>query len=132
VLLHRSRVLLEVVEGLVERGEYDLALSLAEQAAQLAVKAVYARLLARIPRGHSLRRLLGYLASLLEEAGRVNEAREVRRLLAEQREGLVLLEDAYTQGRYSLPGYTRGEAEKGLEVARRLVALVERLFGGQT
>ena len=119
-LWRRARVLLGVAEELVERGEYDLALAMAEQAPRLGSRAVYAMVVARIPKGHNLRRLIGYLAGVLEEAGAVDAA--------EERRALILLEDAYTQGRYALPGYTRRDAEEGIGAARRLLELLERLF----
>ncbi len=93
-------------------------------------RTVYARLLGSIPRGHSLRRLLGYLASVLREAGRLEEADLLQRFLVEERDMLVLLEDAYIQGRYHLPGYTREEAEKGVSTAARLLKLIESVLGG--
>ena len=129
VLWRRAMVFLEEAEALLEKGHYDVALVMAEQAAQLAIKAVYATLLGYAPRGHSLRRLLGYLASVLEEAGRADEAERLRGFAAENRENLVLLEDAYGQGRYGLPGYTRAEAERGVETAKQLITLLQRLTG---
>ena len=41
VLWRRSRIFLEEAERLAEQGHHDVALVLAEQAAQLAVKAAY-------------------------------------------------------------------------------------------
>ena len=125
----RALVFLDVARLLLERGEYDVSLVAAEQAAQLALKAVYALLLGYAPRGHSLRRLAGYLAGVLEEAGRREEAEELRRLIAEHRDDLILLEDAYTQGRYALPGYTEAEARRGLRAAEALVEHLGRLVG---
>ena len=117
--------------GLLSEGEYDVALVLAEQAAQLGIKVAYARLPGRAPRGHELRRLIAYLASVLEEAGRREEANRLRGFVAANREELVLLEDAYTQGHYGVTGYTRGEAEKGVSVAAQLLALLEELLAGR-
>jgi len=129
VLWRRAMVFLEESEALLRRGHYDVALVMAEQAAQLGIKAVYVTLLGYSPRGHSLRRLLGYLASVLEEAGRSGEAERLRSFAAGNREALVLLEDAYGQGRYGLPGYTRPEAERGLEAAKQLLMLLRGLLG---
>ena len=82
------------------------------------------------PRGHSLRRLIGYLAGVLEEAGRSQEAEALRGFVAENRGTLILLEDAYAQGRYGLPGYTGSEARSGIEAARRLRSLLASLIPG--
>ena len=66
---------------------------------------------------------------MLEEAGHVAEAEGLRGFVAENREALVLLEDAYSLGRYGLPGYTRREAEKGVRAAERLVELLHGFLG---
>jgi HEPN domain-containing protein len=76
-----------------------------------------------------LRRLLGYLASTLQEVGRQEEACRLYSFASLHREDLVLLEDAYTEERYVLPGYTRAEAEKGIRAAEELLALLEELTG---
>lgn len=43
----------------LDRGEYDLACFLAEQAVQLKIKALLVRVAGYTPRGHGLRELLG-------------------------------------------------------------------------
>ena len=130
-LWRRAMVYLREAERLYSENQYDVALVMAEQAAQLGIKAVYARLLGTVPRGHSLRRLLGYLASVLEEAGKREEAIILRGFVASNRGSLVLLEDAYIAGRYDVPGYTRSEAEEGISAAKQLLELLERLLGRQ-
>ena len=129
-LWRRAHVYLKEAKRLYDEGEYDVALVMAEQSAQLALKAIYVRLLGYVPRGHALRRLLGYLATVLEEGGRGEEAKMLRNLALHRRQELLLLEDAYTQGRYELPSYTRLDAKKGIEVAAELIGLLEKLFGG--
>ena len=128
-LWRRATVYLREAKHLYSEGQYDVALVMAEQAAQLGIKAVYARLLGAVPRGHSLRRLLGYLASVLEEASKQEEAMLLRDFVASNRDSLVLLEDAYIQGRYDVPGYTRSEAEKGISTAAQLLELLGKLLG---
>ncbi len=132
-LWRRANVYLREAKRLLEEGEYDVSLAMAEQAAQLAIKAVYVRLLGYMPRGHNLRRMLGYLAALLEREGRGRVAEELKKFVAENRWQLVLLEDAYTEGRYGLPGYTAEEARNGIETAERLMRIlreVEEELGG--
>ena len=128
-LWRRATVYLREARRLYSEGQYDVVLVMAEQAAQLGIKAVYARLLGAVPRGHSLRRLLGYLASVLEEASRREEAALLRDFVTSNRDSLVLLEDAYIQGRYDVPGYTRSEAEKGISTATQLLELLGKLLG---
>ena len=130
-LWRRATVYLREARRLYSENQYDVALVMAEQAAQLGIKAVYARLLGTVPRGHSLRRLLGYLASVLEEASRQEEAMLLRDFVTSNRDSLVLLEDAYIQGRYDVPGYTRSEAEKGISTATQLLELLGKLLGRQ-
>ncbi|BEP16699.1 HEPN domain-containing protein [Pyrofollis japonicus] len=127
-LWRRSEIYLREARRLYEEGYYDVALVMAEQAVQLGIKAVYSRVLGYAPRGHSLRRLLGYLASVLEENEQHGEARAIRDFVVEYRDVLVLLEDAYTEGRYALPGYTRTEAERGITVAEKLLSLLKQMF----
>ncbi len=126
-LWRRARVYLREARRLLEEGDYDISLVNAEQAAQLAVKAVYVELLGYTPRGHGLRRLLGYLARVLEEAGLAEQARVLQSFTAQRRDTLVLLEDAYTLGRYGLPGYTERDAEEGFAAAAELLQLLEEL-----
>ncbi len=127
-LWRRAMVYLREAKRLYAENHYDVALVMAEQAAQLGVKAIYARLLGRVPRGHSLRRLLGYLASVLEDANRREEALRLRGFVVDNRETLLLLEDAYVQGRYQPVDYTRSEAERGIDMVKHLLALLEELL----
>ena len=129
VLWRRSLIYLREARRLLDEGEYDVALVMAEQSAQLAPRAVYTRVLGYAPRGHNIRRLIGYLASILEEAGRGEEASALRGFVAQHRWELVLLEDAYTQGRYGLPGFTEAEARKGIECALKLLRLLGSMLG---
>ena len=108
MLWRRARVFLGLAWELLERGEYDVALVMAGQAAQLALGAAYTRVMGSAPRGHGLRRLPGYLSAALEEAGLVWEARRLRSLAADLREDLVLLEDDQVEARYEPGEYTRG------------------------
>ncbi|WP_338252736.1 HEPN domain-containing protein [Pyrodictium abyssi] len=85
------------------RSEYDLACFEAEQAAQLAVKALLYRLTGSMPRLHSLGELLGILVRFLREAGAGEAAETVAGFASGNRRRLWLLEDAYYRGRY---GYT--------------------------
>jgi len=112
-LWERAKLYLREARRLLSEGYYDVSLVMAEQAAQLAIKSIYSRVLGYSPRGHGLRRLIGYLASVLEESGSIHAAETLRRFVSSYRDKLLLLEDAYTEGRYALPGYTRSEAGGG-------------------
>ena len=130
MLWRRARVFLGLARELLERGEYDVALVMAEQAAQLALGAAYTRVMGSAPRGYGLRRLLGYLSAVLEEAGLVWEARRLRSLAADLREDIILLEDAYVEARYEPGEYTRG-AERGVRAAEAIIAELDRIAGGR-
>lgn len=66
----------------------------------------------------------------MEGVGRGREAGMLRDFAVQHRWELLLLEDAYTQGRYGLPSYTIAEAEKGVEAASRLIELLKSILGG--
>ncbi len=124
-LWRRARVYLREAQRLLEEGEYDVALAMAEQAVQLALKAVYLRLFGYMPRDHNIRRLIGRLAHMLEKANRRREADRLRDFAAAKRWQLLLLEDAYTEGRYGLPGYAKDEAQEGVDTAKALLQILE-------
>ncbi len=121
-LWRRAKIYLKEAERLLEEGVYDLSLVMSEQAIQLAVKAEIYKYLGEVPKGHNLRRLIAYLASL-------SKSEELRRFVLENRETLILLEDAYLEGRYGPPYFTKEEAMRGVEVARRLLETLRQIHG---
>jgi len=121
-LWRRAKAFLREAERLLEEGEYDLSLVMSEQAVQLAVKAEIYKLIGEVPKGHNLRRLLGYLASLRGDSS-------LKELAASRRDALITLEEAYLEGRYGPPYYTEEEAKEGLRVAKELHEALRRVYG---
>lgn len=125
-LKRRALNMLRVAEDV---GDPDLALFLLEQAAQLYIKAVYFELLGSRIRGHSLRELIGALAKGLESQGYAEEARRLREFVADNRDVLVELEEAYIESRYGEAEYGAGEAARARNVVNNLIKLLEEVVG---
>ncbi len=104
---------------------HDVAVFLAEQAAQLYAKAAYFQLFGEKRRGHGLRELLGALARDLEAQGYAEQARAVRQFVVEYRDVLVMLEDAYIDSRYGEASYDEGDVSKAVEAVEKLMELLE-------
>jgi len=124
-MVRRARKFLQLAGEAMGSGDYDVAVFLLEQAAQLRIKALLLRVFGGYPRTHSIRELLGLLATKLEEAGLSGEAESVRVFAAKHRGLLWVLEDAYTLARYGLRTYERGEAENLRRLVQKLWELLE-------
>lgn len=113
-----------------EGGDYDVAIFLCEQAAQIRLKALLLRLLGFTPRGHGLREMLGLLSKVLEKLGKAELVRRVVGFGEARRGPLKLLEEAYTGSRYLPRPYSSEEAAEALEVVEELLKLVDEVEGG--
>ncbi len=127
LLRRRSRAYYEYSREAFERGDFDIAIFMAEQAAQLCVKAVILRVLGYIPRTHRIRELLAVLVEALSSLGKSFLASRIRGFVEENRDALKLLEDAYTGSRYLYRVYEREEAEKSLKATGELLNLLEAI-----
>jgi HEPN domain-containing protein len=125
VLVRRSKSFYSYALEAFSRGDFDLALFLLEQAAQLRVKALLLRLLGFIPKEHRIRELLGILAKYLESLNRGELARLVSQFVDVWRNELRIVEEAYTSSRYLLKTYDKGDVEKALKVVEELFKIVE-------
>ncbi len=126
-LKHRALVFLDEARSLYQRGEYDLACFAAEQAAQLYVKAVLFKVFGETPRIHGVRELLGVLVSRLRRAGFAEHASRLEDLVRELRGALLLLEDAYTDARYSPRSFGEDEARYALCSVEKLISLLREV-----
>ncbi len=118
----------------LEEGDFDGACFNAEEAVQLAVKAVLYRLFAEAPRVHGSRTLLARLRNLLMDAGVDDAARLVGRFVAENRDALDLLEESYIMARYGAVEYGERQARVCVETAERALGVlreVERRLLGE-
>lgn len=123
-LKRRAVKLLQVARSIEDTG---LALFLAEQSAQLYIKAVHYELLGEKVRGHGLRELLGLFARSLREAGYEKEADAITGLALEHRRALALLEEAYTMGRYGTYVYGSEDVEIAVRTVEKLVETLEKV-----
>ncbi len=101
-----------------------MAAFMAEQAAQLGLKAFLYALTGEAPRTHGLRELLGLAAMKLEELGFPVEAARLREFAASHRIELVELEDAYTMARYGIYLVSGERVGELIGVARGLLRLL--------
>ncbi len=115
------------LEEAAEARDPDLATFFAEQAMQLAIKAVAYELFGERIRGHGLRELLSFVVRRLESCGFGDEARVLRSFVAENRDLLIDAEEAYTLSRYGEASYDRETAERLVELARELLNLLEEV-----
>ena len=122
-LKRRARSFLKAA-GLVD--DPDLKAFFAEQAMQLHLKAVLLELFGEEARTHSVRELLGLLARRLRDTGYTGEAMRVMEFAAAERLALLEADEAYITARYGL-GYSVGEAERLVDLAGRLIALLEEV-----
>ncbi|GAB6944161.1 HEPN domain-containing protein [Vulcanisaeta sp. JCM 14467] len=107
--------------------DYDLAMFLIDQAIQLYVKAIYFELLGFRIRGHGIRELIGMLAKGLESQGFNELAHELRSFVVNNRDVLVMLEEAYTEGRYGEISYDINDVSNALATAKELIKLLDKV-----
>ena len=103
-----------------------MACFLAEQAAQLRVKAAFYKLLGESPRGHQIRSLLGELAMVVGG----DCAERIKGFVRSHRAQLSELEDAYLMSRYGFKTYTRKDASDMIGLVEEVFRLVEEAEGG--
>ncbi len=126
VMITRSRWFLDLAREAYRRQQYDLAVFLAEQAAQLRVKAALIRLAGHYPRVHSIRLLLGELAKASGNAGK-----KIIEFIKNNRSLLSELEDVYLIARYAPKQYSREDADDLITIAEKIIKLVEETERGQ-
>jgi len=124
-LRHRATLFLREAEKLFKEDEYDIACFNAEQAIQLYIKSVTLKLFGEIPRIHSIRELLGYLARKLYEQEFKEKAILIKEFAKENRYSLSILEDAYIDARYTIRSFTKQEASEAIKTASNLIKLLK-------
>jgi len=123
-LRRRAESFLSVAEKV---SDPDLAMFMVEQGLQLYIKSIYFELFGSVIRGHRVRELLSALARALDEQGFRGYAERVVRFVDEYRRTLIDLEEAYTEARYGGTSYTQQDVARSLEVAKKLVGLLEEV-----
>jgi len=112
----RSEEAFDSIGGMIEKGYYDWAIVMLEQALQLLLKYYLARELGYFSKTHNLRRLF-------EEAGTVDE--RFLDFYEKHRDALEVISDAYIAGRYLPKRYSREDVEDKLNLYRELLEIVE-------
>ena len=113
-------------------GDYDGSCFNAEEAIQLAVKAVLYKYFGEIPRVHDSKALLARLRNLFMDADRDNIASLISRFAAENRDALDILEESYVMARYGAISYSEKQGRLCVEVAKSALEVlrnVERKVG---
>jgi HEPN domain-containing protein len=114
---------LEGAQIALERGSYDSACFLSEQALQLYLKYVLLVIVGDYPRTHGVRRLLGEVAKILG-------SKELEDFIKANRVRLIALEDSYIMARYFISEYSKEDAEDVVKVVKETMSLV-KLVGGK-
>jgi len=127
LLRRRALAMLGLAERLLGEGEYDLAVLNAEYAAQLYVKQLLYRIGGEEYRGHNIRALLALLAGLLEDSGFRGQAEGIKRFTRSNRSLLAELEEGRVRAVYGVFEYTREQAARLVEAARKLVELLSSI-----
>jgi len=125
VLMRRALTLKRLAEQLGSEGEFDLAMVMVEQAAQLYIKSLFQEIAGYIPKIHDLRRVLSILAGRLEEVGCAGIGVKVREFVFNRRLELSMMEDAYVMGRYGIGGYTAETLNRALKTLDELISLID-------
>lgn len=119
LLRRRARGFLDASLERLKKKDYDVAVFLAEQGAQLFLKSKILEVLGEIPRTHSIRASLAVLRNVY--GSRIDEFVKERRKLLED------LDDAYLLSRYFFKTYTAEEACDLVKLAWEVVEFVEKL-----
>ena len=113
LFLKRARNFLEGAKQRFERQDWDLTCFMAEQSAQLFLKAIILEKGGEFPRTHSLRQLFSILSNLIQN-----------HKLKYDRKSLLLLESAYLNSRYINFSYNKEDAVEILKIVEEVLVLV--------
>lgn len=122
ILRERAKTFLKYAKEALERGDFDFACFLSEQAAQLFVKSVMLELVGEIPRSHRVRELLHLLSKSVPEM-----EESITEFVRRNREALRALDDAYITSRYLPSTYTREDADVLVKLADDLIEFLGRV-----
>lgn len=119
LMKRRAKAFIELAKYSLQRSVYDIAAFIAEQAAQLYLKATLLELIGDFPKTHSI-------IFLLSELKRINEEK-VNEFIRENKRGLHNLEDAYLTSRYFYKIFDKEDGEYLVSLAEKVVNLCEEL-----
>lgn len=114
LFLKRAENFLDGAKERFQKNDWDLTCFMAEQSAQLFVKAIILEKGGELPKTHSIRKLFGMLYQLTN-----NE------IFKYDRKALIFLESAYLNTRYFNFKYEKEDAEEALKIAEEVKGYVK-------
>ncbi|MFP3191014.1 MAG: HEPN domain-containing protein [Thermoproteota archaeon] len=129
VQLLKRRALRFIYDAKIDykEGFYDLSAFHLEQALKLYIKAVIFELFGKEYKGHGIRELLSYLSKMLKENEYEDLSKKVNELIAEYREQLIRIEDAYITSRYEVAEYHGEDLKSLIEVTEKIINFLEEV-----
>ncbi len=127
LLKRRALRFLDQAKRDLDDGYYDIGAFHVEQALQLYIKAVIFELFGKEYEGHGIRELISYLSKLLKENGYEDLAKKINELIAEYRQQLIAIEDAYIDSRYENIEYENEDLKPLIEVAEIMIKFLEEV-----
>ncbi|OYT48557.1 MAG: DNA-binding protein [Desulfurococcales archaeon ex4484_42] len=121
-----SRFLIRALRDF-EEGDFDGACFNAEEAIQLAVKAILYKYFGERLRIHGSKTLLARLRNLLMDSGRDDVASLVGRFVSNNRDALDILEESYTMARYGEISYGEKQGRLCVEVAKKAIEVLREV-----
>ncbi|MFP3260580.1 MAG: HEPN domain-containing protein [Sulfolobus sp.] len=118
----RALEYLKGAEKALNENLYNVSGVLSQISAELAIKATIAFLGYSFPETHEIRRLLGFLSTIVMKE-------EIEEFVRQRRGELLLLEDARVRGHYMSYDLTKEDAEICLNTAKEIVNLIRKVWG---
>ena len=118
----RALEYLKGAEKALNENLYNVSGVLSQISAELAIKATIAFLGYSFPETHEIRRLLGFLSTIVMKE-------EIEEFVRQRRGELILLEDARVRGQYMSYDLTKEDAEICLNIAKEIINLIRKVWG---
>jgi HEPN domain-containing protein len=118
----RALEYLKGAEKALNENLYNVSGVLSQISAELAIKATIAFLGYSFPETHEIRRLLGFLSTIVMKE-------EIEEFVRQRRGELILLEDARVRGQYMSYDLTKEDAEICLNTAKEIINLIRKVWG---
>ena len=126
LLLERAKRYMHSAKRNFEEKLYDVSALEAEIATQLALKAIIAKCGFHIPRTHRIRQLISFIIE--NELLPKDLTKKLSELIMRYRSQFIVLERAREVSQYGATLIDNDEAEIALNIAKKLVSLIEELW----
>ncbi|MHA1725246.1 MAG: HEPN domain-containing protein [Promethearchaeota archaeon] len=113
LLINRSKAFLDAAKERLKKMNFDLACFMAEQGAQLFLKAILLESSGEFSRTHSIRELIAMIEFLTNQE------------ISMDRNALAFLESAYINSRYLSFLYSEEDAKNAIKTAEEVIKIVE-------